>query len=188
MTEHPIEGLMNTAMSNIRQMIDVNTIIGNPIQTIPGTLIVPVSKVSFGFASGGAEYDTKDKCNKKISIEKNNKEIKGDNKENYPFGGGSGATVSIKPIGFLVIQNETVKLLNIEHDSALDKIFDYAPEVINKVNSFVDKLANKKQESENKDQEKDKNQNNSKNEKISYEIEYDSDGNTVSENIEIEDE
>ena len=68
MTEHPIEGLMNTAMSNIRQMIDVNTIIGNPIQTIPGTLIVPVSKVSFGFASGGAEYDTKDKCNKKISI------------------------------------------------------------------------------------------------------------------------
>lgn len=187
MTEHPIEGLMNTAMSNIRQMIDVNTIIGNPIQTIPGTLIVPVSKVSFGFASGGAEYNAKDKCNKKISIEKNNKEAKENNKDNYPFGGGSGATVSIKPIGFLVIQNETVKLLNIEHDSAWDKLFDYAPEVINKMNSFIDKIANKKQEEDTKKQEK-ANKNNSNNEKISYEIEYDSDGNTVSENIEIEDE
>lgn len=184
MEGHPIEGLMSTAMNSIREMIDVNTIIGNPIQSSNSTTIVPVSKVSFGFASGGTEFNSKDNCNKKISIEKNNnKDSIEKNKEKYPFGGGSGAAVSINPIGFLVIQNDNVKLVPIEHDNAWDKLFDYVPDAINKVNGVVDKLINKKEKEKSENSKNDKN-----NEKISYEIKYDNQGNTVSENVEIEDE
>lgn len=183
MEGHPIEGLMNTAMNSIREMIDVNTIIGNPIMGPNGITIVPVSKVSFGFASGGTEFNPKDNCNKKISIEKNNKESIEKGKDKYPFGGGSGAAVSINPIGFLVMQNDNVKLVPIEHDNAWDKLFDYIPDAMNKVNCVVDKLINKKDEKKNENNQSDKN-----NEKISYEIKYDNQGNTVSENVEIEDE
>lgn len=180
MEEHPIQGLMNTAMSNIKDMIDVNTIIGNPIQNANGTLIIPVSKVSFGFGSGGTEFNPKEKCDKKISIEKSgNKELSG--KENYPFGGGSGAAVSINPIGFVIMQNENVKFLPVEHNSSWDKIFDYFPDVINKVNNLVDKKMNQKQK--NKAEE-----NKTNNGKVTYKARYDNQGNTVSENIEIEDE
>lgn len=181
MEEHPIQGLMNTAMSSIKDMIDVNTIIGNPIQNANGTLIVPVSKVSFGFGSGGTEFNSKDKCDKKISIEKNgNKEMSG--KEKYPFGGGSGAAVSINPIGFVIMQNENVKFLPVEHNSTWDKVFDYFPEVINKVNNLVDKKISQKQKNET---EENKTNNNGK---VTYKARYDNQGNTVSENIEIEDE
>lgn len=83
MSEYPIEGLMNTAMNSIKEMVDVNTIVGDPIQTSNNVVIIPISKVNFGFAAGGSEFNgkTKDPVKKEQEI----------SKERLPFGGGSGA-------------------------------------------------------------------------------------------------
>ena len=119
MSEHPIQGLMATAMSNIKEMVDVNTIIGNPITTIDGTTIVPVSKVSFGFVAGGTDWKTQTQD------------------QSPPFGGGSGGGVSISPIAFLVIANGDVKLLPISSSTtSVDKVIDMMPGVIEKVGSY----------------------------------------------------
>lgn len=85
MNNHPIEGLMNTAMNNLRDMIDVNTIVGESIETIDGTVIIPISKVSFGFAAGGSEFagETVDNYQKDGMDENITYRL--------PFGGGSGA-------------------------------------------------------------------------------------------------
>ncbi len=111
--ENPIEGLMNTTMNSIKDMVDVNTIIGKPIETKNG-IIIPLSKVTFGFASGGSEFNSE-------TIDNYNKKEKEESIEyKLPFGGGSGAAVNISPIAFLVVQNESVKLLPIEHSSSVD--------------------------------------------------------------------
>lgn len=91
MTEHPIEGLMHTAMNNIKDMVDVNTIIGEPIQASNNTVIIPISKVSFGFAAGGSEFkgETIDEYNKKDKDEQIQYRL--------PFGGGAGARSFHKP-------------------------------------------------------------------------------------------
>ena len=104
MSEHPIEGLMTTAMNSIQDMIDVNTIIGEPIETSNNIVIIPISKVSFGFAAGGSEFkgETVDEYTKKEKEEQVQYRL--------PFGGGSGAGVTINPIAFLVIQENNVKL------------------------------------------------------------------------------
>lgn len=94
MTEHPIEGLMLTAMNSIKDMIDVNTIIGDPIQASNNIVIIPISKVSFGFVAGGSEFkgETIDEYNKRDKDEQIQYRL--------PFGGGSGAGVSVNPIAF----------------------------------------------------------------------------------------
>ena len=141
MEEHPIESLMVTAMDSIREMIDVNTIIGEPIETSNNIVIIPISKVGFGFASGGSEFNTE-------TIEEYSKKDK-DEQINYklPFGGGSGAGVSISPIAFLVIQDDNVKLMPICHSSTLDKLLDYVPDLMEKVNSMLNKqMFNKREE------------------------------------------
>ena len=97
MSEHPIENLMNTAMSNLKEMIDVNTIVGEAIETVNGTVIIPISKVSFGFAAGGSEFSGETV---------NEYEREGiDEAITYrlPFGGGSGAGVNIVPVGFVIV-------------------------------------------------------------------------------------
>ena len=133
MEEHPIEGLMLTAMNSIRDMVDVNTIIGEPIETSNNIIIIPISKVGFGFASGGSEFNNE-------TVEEYSKKDK-DEKINYklPFGGGSGAGVSISPVAFLVIQNDNVKLMPICHSSSLDKLLDYVPDLMEKVNTMLNK-------------------------------------------------
>ena len=141
MEEHPIEGLMVTAMESIKDMIDVNTIIGDPIETSNNIVIIPISKVGFGFASGGSEFNTE-------TIEEYSKKDK-DEQINYklPFGGGSGAGVSISPIAFLVIQDDNVKLMPVCHSSALDKLLDYIPDLMEKVNTMINKqMFNKREE------------------------------------------
>ena len=105
MSEHPIEGLMTTAMSSIREMVDVDTIIGDPIKATNNIVIIPISKVSFGFAAGGSEF--KGETASEYSKKDKDEEIQ----YKLPFGGGSGAGVSINPIAFLVIQDKNVKLL-----------------------------------------------------------------------------
>lgn len=141
MSEHPIEGLMTTAMNSIQDMIDVNTIIGEPIETTNNIVIIPISKVSFGFAAGGSEFkgETIDEYTKKDKEE----EIQ----YRLPFGGGSGAGVTINPIAFLVIQPSGVKLMPINHSSSLDKLLDYMPDLIEKTNNMMNKcIQNKKEE------------------------------------------
>lgn len=144
MSEHPIEGLMTTAMSSIQDMIDVNTIIGEPIETSNNIVIIPISKVSFGFATGGSEFkgETIDEYSKKEKEE----EIQ----YRLPFGGGSGAGVTINPIAFLVIQPNNVKLMPVNHSSSLDKLLDYIPDLIEKTNNMLNKhMQNKKEETQN---------------------------------------
>lgn len=134
MNEHPIEGLMITAMNSIQDMIDVNTIIGEPIETSNNVVVIPISKVSFGFAAGGSEFkgETIDEYSKRDKEE--------DIQYRLPFGGGSGAGVSINPIAFLVIQPEGVRLLPVNYTSAIDKLLDYVPDLMDKVNCVVNKM------------------------------------------------
>ena len=110
-----VNDVMNQTMAKIKELIDVNTVIGNPIKTPDGTTLIPVSKVSFGFASGGTD---------------------GKNKADKPsFGAGSGAGVSIVPIAFMVVNAGNVRMIYIDPptNSSLDKLIDMAPGLIDKV-------------------------------------------------------
>lgn len=140
MSEHPIEGLMTTAMNSIQDMIDVNTIIGEPIETSNNIVIIPISKVSFGFAAGGSEFkgETIDEY-KKVEKEE---QIQ----YRLPFGGGSGAGVTINPIAFLVIHSNSVKLMPVNHSSSIDKLLDYMPDLIERTNSMMNRIVNNKKE------------------------------------------
>ncbi len=143
MSEHPIEGLMITAMNSIQDMVDVNTIIGEPIETSNNIVIIPISKVSFGFVAGGSEFkgETVDEYTKRDKEEQVQYRL--------PFGGGSGAGVTINPVAFLVIQSNNVKLIPVSHTSSLDKLLDYMPDLIEKANSMMNRcLQNKKDETE----------------------------------------
>lgn len=140
MRDHPIEGLMLTAMNSIREMVDVNTIIGEPIETSNDIIIIPISKVGFGFAAGGSEFkgETIDEYSKKEKEEQIQYKL--------PFGGGSGAGVSISPVAFLVVQKDNVKLLPVNHSSAIDKLLDYMPDLLEKANNALNKQMNNKKE------------------------------------------
>lgn len=143
MAEHPIEGLMITAMNSIQDMVDVNTIIGEPIETSNNIIIIPISKVSFGFTAGGSEFkgETIDEYTKKDKEEAIQYRL--------PFGGGSGAGVSINPIAFLIVQSNNVKLLPVSHSSSIDKLLDFVPELIEKANTTMNKcIQNKKDETQ----------------------------------------
>ena len=133
MIEHPIEGLMHITMDSIKDMIDVNTIIGDPIQMNNNTAIIPISKVSFGFASGGSEFkgETIDEYNKKDKDEQIQYRL--------PFGGGAGAGVTINPVAFLILQSGQVRLMSVEHENCIDKILDYVPDLLEKMNKMFEK-------------------------------------------------
>lgn len=95
MAEHPIQGLMQTAMENIKEMVDVNTIVGDPVQTPDGSIIMPISKVGFGFVAGGSDIRLDD------ADHKNGSQSDAQHASvSLPFGGGSGGGVSITPIAF----------------------------------------------------------------------------------------
>ncbi|HEY9062458.1 MAG TPA: GerW family sporulation protein [Pseudobacteroides sp.] len=136
MAEHPIQGLMNTAMSNIKEMVDVNTIVGDAVQAPDGTVIIPISKVTFGFAAGGGEYNN---CCEVDSNKDDDDDSEGKKASKFPFAGGSGAGVSIVPIGFMVVGNDQVKLLPVDTNSSLDKVLDMIPEIVNKTTDAIKK-------------------------------------------------
>ena len=163
MSEHPIEGLMLTAMNSIEDMIDVNTIIGEPIETSSGIVIIPISKVSFGFAAGGSEFkgETVDEYKKKDKDESIQYRL--------PFGGGSGAGVSINPISFLIVQQDKVKLLPVNHSSCIDKILDYLPELFEKAEEKVERK-NKPEEIKKENKQENKKNKISKTPKTSEEV------------------
>ena len=133
MSEHPIENLMKVAMNSIKEISDVNTIVGDPLEIDEKTTIIPISKVALGFAAGGSEFS-------KETIEEYKKNDK-DELVQYklPFGGGSGAGINIVPIAFIVIQNGVVKIMPVNHSSAIDKLLDYMPDIVEKTNNLLDK-------------------------------------------------
>ncbi|MGH4125649.1 MAG: GerW family sporulation protein [Clostridium sp.] len=125
MDNHPIENLMRTTMESIKDMIDVNTIVGDPIESLDGTTIIPISRVCVGFASGGSEFN-----NIKPSV----------SSDNYPFGGGSGAGVTVKPVAFLVVKNDSIRLLSVDQQNTYDRIVDTVPQIMDIIkNMFKDK-------------------------------------------------
>ena len=158
---HPIEGLMKTAMNSIKDMVDVNTIIGEPIETSNNMVIIPISKVCFGFAAGGSEfnYETVNEYKKKDKEE--------EAKYRLPFGGGSGAGVSISPIAFIVMMPDSVKVLPVEHSSAIDKLIDYVPDLMQRINNLIEKNFDVKTQEK---QEKKKKEEKASNVKINYDV------------------
>ena len=119
--EHPIGNLMDTTMNKIKEMVDVNTIVGEPITAPDGTLIIPVSKVTYGFAAGGSDLPTK----------KENKDC---------FGGGSGAGVTIQPVAFLTVYQGDVRLVSVDRDEGTaDKLVNMIPDVLKKVKGVFKK-------------------------------------------------
>ena len=124
--DHPIGHLMQTTLENIKDMVDVNTVIGEPIPTVAGPTIIPVSKVSFGFVAGGGEYG------KDLLPE-------GDN----PFAGGSGAGVSVQPVGFLVVGQDGVKVLPAQHLTAWERAVNCAPQLLEDLRGLIPKKENR---------------------------------------------
>ena len=119
---HPIQGLMQTAMQSLQGMVDVNTVVGDAVETKDGSVIVPVSQVSFGFAAGGGEYGVARRAGTDAPI---------------PFGGGSGAGVSVRPVAFLVVQQGSVRLLPVDQRASIERLLDLAPELVDKVLSAL---------------------------------------------------
>ena len=115
MDKHPIEGLMTTTLESIRDMIDVNTVVGEPIATADGATVVPISRVSFGFVAGGGEM-------KPASTAAQPPEP--------PFAGGAGAGVTVQPLGFLVTGPDGVRLMPAQCYQPSDRIIELSPQVV----------------------------------------------------------
>lgn len=134
---HPVNDLMSTTMEKIRSVVDANTIIGQSIQTQDGVTLIPVSKLSFGFATAGGDYAGK------------NQKPEGKNS----FGGGSGAGVKLEPVAFLVVKDGFVRLLSVTPPpaSTVDRVIDAAPDLFDKVTGYIDQKKEEKAAEENKE-------------------------------------
>ncbi len=120
--KHPIEGIMYTALQGLKEMIDVNTIVGDAITSPDGSVIIPISRVAIGFGVGGTEFE---KFNAKRSTSGEPKNM---------FGGGTGGGISLTPEAFLVVGNGKIRMISVTpQNSIYDRIVDVVPEAIDKV-------------------------------------------------------
>lgn len=120
MKEHSIEGLVRTSLDSIKEMVDVNTVVGDAVETPDGTVIIPISRVSFGFAAGGGGCDSATST------------------DTQGFGGGSGAGVSVKPVGFLVCSPEHgIRFMNVSANRTYDRILDLVPLAVDKISELL---------------------------------------------------
>jgi sporulation protein YtfJ len=151
MEEHPIQGLMTTAMENLKDMIEVNTIIGDPVESPDGSVIIPVSKVGFGFAAGGSEF---------VSGNSQSDSSSGD--AVFPFGGGSGGGVSITPVAFLIVSPKGIKMVHLDENTHIyEKMLDFAPKAVEKIQQLLKESnlgKDSKKENKGKDKGKEKGQ------------------------------
>lgn len=112
---------MKTAMESIKDMVDVNTIVGDAVETVDGTVIIPISRVAFGFAAGGGDYEPEDASH-----------------QGHPFGGGSGAGVSVRPVGFLVCSpTNGIRFMPVEGQLLYDRLIDMVPQALSKVQEIM---------------------------------------------------
>lgn len=122
MSDNQVNNLLGVTMDKIKQMVDVNTVIGDPVTTPDGTTVIPVSRVSYGFASGGSDLPSKAQPPAGL------------------FAGGSGAGITISPIAFLTIHQGNVRVLQIEpYLSSVDRALEKVPDVVDKVTSLFQK-------------------------------------------------
>ena len=126
-TNHPINEVLQTTMNKIREMVDTNTVVGQPITTQDGVTLVPVSKLSFGFATGGSDFG------KTQNTPKN-------------FGGGAGAGVNVIPVAFLIVKDGNVKILPVAPPpgDTVSRVVDLVPEMFEKVTGYIDKKSAEK--------------------------------------------
>lgn len=121
--EHPVERIMDNAFTKIRTLVEADTVIGTPVVTADGVSIIPISKITAGFLTGGGEYS----------------DMSRQTYTEYPFAGGSGAGVSVSPVGFLVSDGKSVKLVNIDDKNPLEKILDTVPDILDEIMNGVKK-------------------------------------------------
>jgi len=133
-SENPIQALMKTAMESIKAMVDVNTIVGDAVQAEDGTLVIPISRVSFGFAAGGGEFSM---SAGNSNSSDGNQQAQDSSSTKFPFAGGSGAGVSIQPMAFMVVAKENIRLMSVCPSNSVDKLIDLVPDMITKVNDFI---------------------------------------------------
>ena len=127
MEKHPIENIMTTTMENIRDMVDVNTVIGDPVTAAEGATIIPISRVSFGFVAGGGEYGESQLRQKHADTAD----------ADIPFAGGAGAGVTVQPMGFLTITGSQVRLTPVQYAAPIDRVIDMLPGVVKDVRDFL---------------------------------------------------
>ena len=132
MQQHPIDTMMHTTMEQIRSMVDVNTVVGAPVMGTQDTTIIPISKVSFGFVAGGGEYRAEEAKSRMPAP------------ENFPFAGGTGAGVSVQPVGFLVVGNGTVKVLPAQSGNALERMVELMPQIVEELSQTGEKRSKNK--------------------------------------------
>ncbi|MDK2903005.1 MAG: hypothetical protein PWQ93_924 [Clostridiales bacterium] len=130
--QHPIQDIMRTTMENIKDMIDVNTIVGDAVETSEGKVIIPISRVSFGFVSGGGDYNITSNRGKETSANADTAEG-----SKLPFAGGTGAGVTVQPVAFLVVGKEQVRLLPVLYNNVVDRLVDAVPQLLNEVKGFM---------------------------------------------------
>lgn len=121
---HPIEGIMGATMDRMRDMVDVDTVIGEPITTCDGSTVIPISTVSFGFVSGGGEY----RANPPKAQAEDGR---------MPFAGGTGAGVTIRPMGFLVQGRDSVRLLPAQPYAPVDRMIELAPQIMSEIRRLL---------------------------------------------------
>lgn len=126
---HPLNEMMTNSMGKIRDMVDVNTVIGDPITTPDGVTLIPITKVSIGYGGGGSDFPTSAASNR-------------DN----AFGGGAGAGVKITPMAFLVIRGESVRMLPVAEpaSTSVDRIIELVPDILDRVEDMLRGLKEKK--------------------------------------------
>lgn len=108
-------------MESIKDMVDVNTIVGDPVETPDGSVIMPISRVTFGFAAGGSEFEA----------------TRGHADAEFPFGGGSGAGVTVQPVAFLVVGAGNIRLLPVDTNTVVDRIMDVAPQLLQQIQGMI---------------------------------------------------
>lgn len=123
---HPIENMMSTTMENLKEMIDVSTVVGTPVAAAEGMTVIPVSRVSFGFVSGGGEYGLK---GTPLPLD--------DTPEPLPFAGGAGAGISVTPVAFLLVSADQVRLLPAVNSTPIERLVEMIPQIVRDVKDVL---------------------------------------------------
>lgn len=136
MDKHPIQSIMSTTMENLKDMVDVNTVVGDPVETNDGTTIIPISRVSFGFVAGGGEYGASPNNGLYADTGASASRLPSSG-DDMPFAGGTGAGVSVHPMGFLVVGQGQIKMLPTNYATPVDRVMELLPQVLGEIKDVM---------------------------------------------------